>query len=692
MNKKAFISVAAILLVCCAVASAQQIRVENDVRPGLFEYNTPGWIPMLVNLKNRTSDTLDLVVRLNVYAPDRDGGDPTFISSKDVSLGPGARKKFYMYVYADVSTVKYTISEQNGRPLVLSLMRKGDGSEEKIYEQEAGVLNVTYDWRSEYNVVLVGRNPNALHDFDARGFDFDPHLLSGRAHYSSSAYGRLSVTGRVKHLEEDGLPDLWIAYINTDVIVLNGGDMRALSTEQKQAIVDYVRMGGTLVVSPPSLEWLIDENNLLHDLVGKPYVEETSLDKWSAYETLAGVAASVPLFRINVRDAGEVRSHESSVTPDIARSRDDAFIAHLVEVNNGRVFLLPFDLSNQTFISSELAKFFLQANVFREPEPIGFDYGGTYYSYGYDPDYGPFIKNELAQSLDLSSQKLLPMWLIAFIAIAYVVLVAPVNFLVLRKWGKPLLFAASVPLIVIVYTGMIFLTGYIYKGSSDLYSEIEVIEATSGSGVGASDRFSGIYSAGVSGMEMEYRGSSILLPFYLTRSKRDGAHVSFDFRGDTTVAESSLGLWEMGYVQTREPRSLGNGVSVERTGNIYTVTNDTPYNLGPGLITSGVGTVCYSFPGAGKGETVHVSISGSGESYCSDETGFARALGYPGEYRDFPVTAMRAYVFERFEKARSSSSFVLVTTFQDDSLPFTPDSSVTKEFDAHILIVRSPVR
>ncbi len=707
MKNRILISVAVLTLVlfCSAAGAAKSPRISAMVAAGLFSENSPGWVPVKVWLENLTDQPVELTVTISVYG--RWGSDernPEFTSQRHVTLSPGknkpSRKVFYMYIYADGGYARYTIADEHGRPMLLETATNPDGKTEEIYEKEVANLSISDSWRSDYNVVLIGGKPNALHGFDRSSFDFTPDKLSFFAGYSGSG-SSLEAQGRVAYLEESELPDTWIAYASADVIVLNGGDMENMATEEKQAIVDYVWMGGTLVISPPSKEWLVNDKNLVHDLIRIEGVREKRLADVHKYAVLVGAHSQgdAPYLDIKAAGARPVWVHESEVTSHLTGNRPSCEIAQLVEINNGRVYILPFDLSHETYAPSGLATFFLQANVFREPEMISDSYGHSpRFGWGGHHFEGPFVKNELARSLDMSSLKLLPLWLVTIIAVVYVGLVAPANFLALRRWGRPLLFVASVPIIVVIYTGMIFVTGYIYKGSSNLYSEVEIVEATSGSGTGASERYSGIYSASPAGFALEYDGRTVPCPFFLTNAKQKSARIRFDNYPGVSVGDFPLSLWQMGYMGSRGPRDLAGGVRIEMVSGGCRVTNNTPYDLKQGLIAqttgypSGGPVEYYSFPGVRKGETVFVEFSHIGTRCCSDADGLSQLLGYSIGYRDFPASAIVACVYERFKKAVNrmrDGEVVLIASFQDDGMPFQAGASMKREFDAHFLIVRS---
>ncbi len=707
MKNRILISVAVLTLAlfCSAAGAAKSPRISAMVTAGLFSENSPGWVPVKVWLGNLTDQPVDLTVTISVYG--RWGSEernPEFTSQRHVTLSSGknkpSRKVFYMYIYTDGSYARYTIADEHGRPMLLETTTNPDGKTEEIYEKEVANLSISDSWRSDYNVVLIGGKPNALHGFDRSSFDFTPDKLSFFAGYGGSSSSMLEAQGRVAYLEESELPDTWIAYASADVIVLNGGDMENMATEEKQAIVDYVWMGGTLVISPPSKDWLVNDKNLVHDLIRIEGVREKRLADVHRYAVLVGVHSQgdAPYLDIKAAGARPVGVYESEVTLYLASRRPHFEIAQLVEINNGRVYILPFDLSHETYARSGLATFFLQANVFREPEMISDTYGGSYYfRWGGHYAEGAFVKNELARSLDISSLKLLPMWLVTIIAVVYVGLVAPANFLALRRWGRPLLFVASVPIIVVIYTGMIFVTGYIYKGSSNLYSEVEIVEATSGSGTGASERYSGIYSASPAGFALEYDGRTVPCPFFLTRAKQESARIRFDNYPGVSVGDFPLSLWQVGYMGSRGSRDLAGGVRIVMVIGGYRVTNNTPYDLKQGLIAqtshpSGGPVEHYSFPGVRKGETIFVEFSGIGTRRCSNADHLSQLLGYNIGDRDFPASAIEACVYKRFEKAvgrMRDGEVVLIAGFQDDGMPFQAGASMKREFDAHFLIVRS---
>ena len=237
---------------------------------------------------------------------------------------------------------------------------------------------------------------------------------------------------------------------------------------------------------------------------------------------------------------------------------------------------------------------------------------------------------------------------------------------------------------------MIFVTGYIYKGSSNLYSEVEIVEATSGSGTGASERYSGIYSASPAGFALEYDGRTVPCPFFLTRAKQESARIRFDNYPGVSVGDFPLSLWQMGYIGSRGPRDLAGGVRIEMVSGGYRVTNNTPYDLKQGVVAHG--THYYSFEGVKKGESVYLEFSYIGPRYCSNADDLSQLLGYNIGDRDFPASAIEACVYKRFEKAvgrMRDGEVVLIAGFQDDGMPFQAGASMKREFDAHFLIVRS---
>lgn len=69
------------------------------------------------------------------------------------------------------------------------------------------------------------------------------------------------------------------------------------------------------------------------------------------------------------------------------------------------------------------------------------------------------------------------LWLVALVLVLYVVLVAPVGYLlVLRRWRRPVLFWATVPAVSVVFTGLLYLAGSSLQGSL-VDHEIQVIRA-----------------------------------------------------------------------------------------------------------------------------------------------------------------------------------------------------------------------
>jgi hypothetical protein len=724
MNEKKIAALVLSLLAFFAVAAEAartETVVDSIVQPGFFEQNSPGWVPLLVKLNNKSNNTLDLdvIVKSMRYG----GKGEAFTVHMPVSLSPKAAKKFFMYIYTASSSVTYEIREKGGGAMLLEPY-DSDRDEKKVYAKAVEGLSISGEWRSEYNVLLIGaKNPNALESFNGKSIEFTPRKLAstgGYHYYSSSSYGPsgpvFNAQGRVKYVAgAEELPDLWIGYGSTDVIILNGADMGAMSTDQKRAIVDYVRMGGTLVISPPDVQWLADAKNLAHDLMKIDEVKEMTAGALNGYCNEIGVPNPGDAMRlVEVTVAGAKGSSSSDVTKIDPREIPPGGVSKVVEVNNGRVYFLPFDIGRMYPAAAEsgvpfrldgrLAGLFLKYYVFREPDLI---YSGslTYYGYGsFGPETeGALLKNDVARAVDLSAANLLPLWVLTLIAVVYVLLVAPANFLVLRRWRKPLLFAASVPIIVFVYTIIIFAIGYISKGVTSRYSEIAVVEATAGSGVGASERLGGIYCAGPGGLTLGYEGRNVPCPYYLNSTTREDASVKFALLpGDdqcpgVQVEDLPLRLWQMGYIESKGPCDLGNGVRIEKSETGCKITNNSLYDLGPGVLAlyhPFTGLQYYAFNGARKGEEVSIAYGGGKEliSGSFDGPRLTAKLGYSDDSRSFPMMAMNADVYRRFQDAISRSDAVLITPVADSRLPFAKGSWLKRDAERcmNLMIVRLP--
>jgi hypothetical protein len=293
----------------------------------------------------------------------------------------------------------------------------------------------------------------------------------------------------------------------------------------------------------------------------------------------------------------------------------------------------------------------------------------------------------------MSYARLLPLWLVSLMAIVYVLLVGPANFLLLRRWRKPLLFVAAVPVIVVAYSGMIFVTGYLYKGTSNRYSELEIVEATSGSAEGASDRYMGIFSASPSGFKLDYDARHLPYPFFANATKQQDAKIRFSNYPTIAIDQIPLDMWEMGYMGTRGPRDLSGGVHLTADESTKEITNNTPQDLAKGIVafkTTAGNLEYYAAPPVEQGETVVLDLSQARPIPVRAPYALPAHLKFPDgdELREYIGTR----IFERLtsvEQKVENGGAVLLTTFEDDTLPFETTASMEKEFAARFLIVRS---
>ena len=254
-------------------------------------------------------------------------------------------------------------------------------------------------------------------------------------------------------------------------------DSSALSEAQRRSIERWVGNGGQLVVVGGP-DWQARTAGFtdmlpLEGLTAIDDVSHASLAAWSGADEPAVEAATI--------STGTLR--EGART--LIRADDGTILASMHAVGGGRVILLGTDMATDVFRgwegSPSLWTRLLPTNAALEQ-----------FFGGFPPEEA---QNAMGGALsNLPSLEVPPAELLLVVIVAYILLIGPISYIVLRRMDRRELAWVTAPLLVVLFTACSFGIGNAMKGGELIVNQISLIRS-SGTGAAATvESYAGIFS------------------------------------------------------------------------------------------------------------------------------------------------------------------------------------------------------
>lgn len=389
------------------------------------------WIPLRVRVENQGPDFEGRLEARLVGVPDRQT-----IYAQTISLSNPSRKEVSLAIYPEgfLGTMDVALVAQG-----------------KTAAQNTLKLNCLSVNDAIYGVLAA--SPSA---FGSLG-DLDPP--SGRA--------------TVAQLGLADLPEQAQALGMLDALVISGVDTGALTPGQRQALAGWVAAGGQLIIAGGP-DWQKTAAGLGNLLPLAPGGVQTlsSLDPIAAY---AGSSAGLP---------GQVPVVQGSLAPDaqvlVAQAGFPLVIARTV--GYGRVFYLAADPAIEPLKSwGDNLAFYRKLLSGEPPRPA---WAGGFWNW-------PLASNAVTS---LPGLKLPPVGLVIGLLAVYVLAIGPLNYLLLRLLKRRELAWLSIPVLVIVFSGLAFLAGNQARGNRPVLNRLAIVQVWPGAAQAQVDGLFGIFS------------------------------------------------------------------------------------------------------------------------------------------------------------------------------------------------------
>ena len=423
------------------------------------------------------------------------------------------------------------------------------------------------------------------------------------------------------------LPERAEALTSFDWLVLNDVDTSSLSPDQKAALEGWVRQGGNLVIGGGAGARRT-VSGLPESLL--PFVPraEAELSSLAGLTTLGGgepVRVPGP-FLVSTGDLGEGRTLAEQDGLPLVRERT---------FGNGYVDFVALDLAASPFDAWTGTMAFWAQVVLRH----------SAYPQNLPADVSPrqMRADQISYSLsNLPSLALPSVRGLSILLSAYILLVGPVNYLVLR-WRRRLHWAwATIPAITILFTGGAFGLGYALRGTDLIVNKIALASAQR-DGTTRVTSYMGLFSPSRQSYEIEVQGGGLLSPLNPTYSPF--SDTSAGTGGDMVFVQGSPGRvrgltinqWSMQTFMTEDIwTDLGRVASdlwIEQEVLTGTVRNETGVTLKDAAVVLDTNFVRLGDLAPGAEAQVALNLSGQGDQLFGPPLSyrlFEQQLNQPG--------------------------------------------------------------
>lgn len=273
----------------------------------------------------------------------------------------------------------------------------------------------------------------------------------------------------VRHLDPDALPDQVAALRALDALFLHDIDTPQLRPSQRESISQWTRLGGVLVVSGG-----LNGARTAAGFADLLPVEVTGNVVQGSLGALTGLAQS------SAPSPGEAALSQVTPRTDAEGLPAQEPLIYRWPQGSGEVLFTAFDFAALRGWPGELntwrgvirlGDLFAPATIARQQRA-----------------------NLLTNVLRLPSLSLPSASMLLTLMLAYILVVGPLNYLVLRRLRRAELAWVTVPLTVVLFTSAFYFVGFGLRGSGTQVNQIAVVQGVEGQPHGFATAFIGLFS------------------------------------------------------------------------------------------------------------------------------------------------------------------------------------------------------
>lgn len=440
-------------------------------------YKVESSAPIKLTVENNMQDIEGTV---EIHVPIMPGKYTSYV--KPISIPKGSTKEIIMNVPIMGSYSKYKIIINNGK--------------NKVYENEA-----TLSLGSNNMTMFIGI---LSEDFDSVSYINKIPAPNG-----------MSLSNKVIRLNEKNLPEDVEVMNSFNLIVINNFDTAKLSDEQYEALKDWVNKGGTLLIGTGNtyLKTLgIFKDNFIEGDLGKIEKVKTGEISKLASKGVNNTSQDIDILNLEVKGANDIlTSAQKSLVKELSRGK-------------GKVLIFSFDLGVSPFTGGQDSSAFIE-NLLGSSMNIDNSINGIRNGRG-DLSY------LLREVMNLFSEMPSPSTgSFSLILIIYILIVAPLSYIILKKLDKREFMWVVVPAISLVFALIMYISGSSSRISTITNNTVSIVSIDE-KGIASRESYFGIFTPNkmkikVSGTEGE-AVKPINNPYYGDDRLREGATGDLD--------------------------------------------------------------------------------------------------------------------------------------------------------------------
>lgn len=327
-----------------------------------------------------------------------------------------------------------------------------------------------------------------------------------------------ATNAEVAFIDPSMLPDVPAALDSVNVLVLTNLDSGRLSAGQLDAITTWTESGGSLVVTGG-----------VSGAQTTAAVADLLPVSISGSVTMADLPALRQPFDEAFRDSGPYLVTESSLRRGEALLlQDNLPLLARQSLGNGFVYFLALDPNVAPLLdwTGNEALWDEVASGVRISLPL--------WARGFQNSYS--AANAVTRLPTLS----LPSWaLIACFLGIYLLVIGPLNYLVLRRMRRRELAWITIPVLVLFFSGVAYLTGFIFADRVTTVAQMSIVYGQAGAESGRVHSVIGLYSPRRTAYDMSLEGDVLIRPFERNFGNfAGGGNVDAVVRGSDVVLEN----------------------------------------------------------------------------------------------------------------------------------------------------------
>lgn len=470
-------------------------------------YKEGAWAPVFVDIANQGDSATGEIV-LPILDRSQSGRE-VIVYSRPVEAPRNSRKRYLLYVPSGQTGKVYLRLGRTQYELELSGARSAD--------------------RNDALVVVLGGDRGLLNFLQgAQAAPPATLMLEGEPGGGPGGGARSGPVIQIGRAEWQSLPDSWLGWDGVDAVVLGDGGFAGASQESIEALLRWVELGGTLVVPGGALAPQMAASPIGRMLpIG---VQGTATA--AGLEALAGWAGK-PIQPGPVLVASGPLTKGASV---LCGSTEQPLIT-LRALGAGRIAMAAFDYTSAPVKYWDGQTAMWQRLIAQAPAPPSVTQGAEL-SLPYNPEV------TLPDAATYTPAAALPpFWLLLGFLGAYIIVLVPINYALLKRWDRRELAWVTTPIIVIAFTLGAYVVGYGMRGGQVVLNRLAVIEAAPGAGLARGRGYVGIFSPGRMTFDLLLKGTAASARDLAREGERTRGPARVVYGPEPKVADIGMNMW-----------------------------------------------------------------------------------------------------------------------------------------------------